>query len=76
VGEVVYDKEHNILWTHMSSDISGAGAVKIVTAVIFTERGAIQINQYTKEEEADRYLPLFYEIPIKIKLPKELIYRP
>jgi len=71
-----YDEGMHALWLTTSMDIKDVGPVKMLGAVILTERGAINIFGYSLKKEFHQDKELLQNIITSISLDKSLRYKP
>jgi hypothetical protein len=62
LGEPVYDPASHILWTRIAIDVKKTGTVQGIIGSILTEEGFVQIACYAKNEDFEKYLPVFETI--------------
>ena len=75
-GEMFYEKQANIIWMRMSSDVPDKGKMVTLTAMIPTEKGFIEIYCYSSEDSFLDYESIFKSIVMSVKLAPKLVYKP
>jgi len=76
VGKTLYDSAAHILWWQTSAEYADEGKVRILTALILTEQGIIQVMNYALATEFDDYAPLFETIVRNVSISEAIRYKP
>lgn len=75
LGETIYDPAAHILFTQMGMDVNDIGSVKVLTALLLTQEGTIQINGVAKATEFENYAPVFEAIARGVVIENRLKYQ-
>jgi len=74
--EFRYDESSNTLWSSYSMHVTNIGQIKGVTGMKLTQFGFIQVNGYAKEEEFEKYAPVFRSLVNDMLIDEEYKYSP
>jgi hypothetical protein len=76
VGEMLYDEDKHLMWLSIAMNVAGAGPVKMMGGVYFTEKGTISIYSYAKEAEFAAQANTFESIINSVSLAEDYRYKP
>jgi hypothetical protein len=76
IGAPVYDEEHTMLWMSMSSEVQEVGTIQATIGVKLTEQGIIQLNGYSKQEEADKFTEIYTHAFANLDVDDSQKYKP
>lgn len=75
-GKTVFDKQNNIVWSGFEAKKESSKPISIITAMILTEKGYIQVNGYSLKEAYQINEPVFQSIAQSITPEPGLVYKP
>jgi len=61
-GKMYFDKDMEVIWMRMASDVANVGRVSGLSGLVLTGKGYIAVNGYSLEEESPEYEPAFRAI--------------
>lgn len=76
IGEPFYDKENTMLWMSMSAEVRDSGTVKALIGVKLTEKGVIQLNGYSQQENFAKYKDVYTKAFSSLAVNDSIKYRP
>ena len=76
VGEMYYDEELNIIWMLLESNVNDVGTISVLSALIPTEKGFIQVACSSLKKDFDKYSQNFNSIILSVKPNQDLVYKP
>jgi len=62
VEQPIYDKEKNIIFTKVESEVAGVGKIVMLTAAILSNYGSINLYCYSAQDDFENDLPYFTRI--------------
>jgi len=76
MGETLYEKKRQILWSTLSMDVSNVGRVKGIIAIKLAEFGIVQFMGYGKEDDFASYEPVYRDMAHSLTLNPNDTYKP